>query len=234
MLMPRSPPHPLHRLQLAAAVVALSPGARADEPGLEDRHRRRRPDRRHAGVALGCEGHEVLLSSRHPEALRELARSSAPGPGGTPQEAAAFGEVVLVSVPYKALPQLAGTSRKSSPARSCSTPEPLPERDGEMAWRRAGRAPGWRRPSTCPACAWCAPSTPSATQPGERVRPRRRAVAIPSPATTPRPWRSPRAWSGRGLRAGGRGRLSRRGSSTWARRSTPSSSAQELRARLGL
>jgi predicted dinucleotide-binding enzyme len=53
-------------------------------------------------------GHEVKISSRHPEALRDLARSlGARASAGTPREAAAFGEVVLLAVPLKAVPGLA-------------------------------------------------------------------------------------------------------------------------------
>ena len=52
-------------------------------------------------------GHEVLLSSRHPDELKPLAQSLGPKARvGTPREAAVFGDVVLVSVPYAALPQL--------------------------------------------------------------------------------------------------------------------------------
>src|SRR5688572_15062330 len=52
-------------------------------------------------------GHEVLISSRHPDELRPLAKELGPRARvGTPQEAAAFGEVVLVSVPYSAMPQI--------------------------------------------------------------------------------------------------------------------------------
>src|SRR6185503_20506516 len=51
----------------------------------------------------GAAGHELLISSRHPEQLRALARELGPNVRvGTPREAAAFGEVVLVSVPYYA------------------------------------------------------------------------------------------------------------------------------------
>lgn len=52
-------------------------------------------------------GHEVRLASRHPEALKPLAdvlggRASV----GTPKEAAAFGDVVMITVPLKAMPGL--------------------------------------------------------------------------------------------------------------------------------
>src|SRR3984957_17875687 len=52
-------------------------------------------------------GHEVLISSRHPEELGPLAQALGPKASvGTPREAARFGDVVLVSVPYGALPQI--------------------------------------------------------------------------------------------------------------------------------
>ena len=80
-------------------------------------------------------GHEVLLSSRHPEQLRELARSLGPRARvGTPREAAAFGEVVLVSVPYGALPQIGRDLRAELAGQVVlDTGNPYPERDGEMA-----------------------------------------------------------------------------------------------------
>ncbi|GJE18700.1 NADPH-dependent F420 reductase [Methylobacterium marchantiae] len=53
-------------------------------------------------------GHEVMLSSRHPEELKGLVEGLGPkAKAGTPAEAIAFGDVVLVAVPYKAYPQLA-------------------------------------------------------------------------------------------------------------------------------
>jgi hypothetical protein len=52
-------------------------------------------------------GHPVLFSSRHPEQLTKLAESLGPlARAGTVREALAFGDVVLVAVPYGAYPQL--------------------------------------------------------------------------------------------------------------------------------
>ena len=52
-------------------------------------------------------GHEVFVSSRHPEELEPLVKELGPRAHvGTPREAAAFGSVVLVSVPYGAMPQI--------------------------------------------------------------------------------------------------------------------------------
>src|SRR5262245_10855951 len=50
-------------------------------------------------------GHEVMFSSLDLEADQKLAASLGPNAkAGTPREAAAFGTVLLISVPYKALP----------------------------------------------------------------------------------------------------------------------------------
>ena len=80
-------------------------------------------------------GHDVLMSSRHPEELRDLASSLGPrARTGTPKEAAAFGEVVLVSVPYSAMP---GIGRDNAAALKgkvvIDTSNPVEGRDGNMA-----------------------------------------------------------------------------------------------------
>ena len=80
-------------------------------------------------------GHEVLMSSRHPQELQALAHSLGPKAHvGTPAEAARFGEVVLMSVPYGALPQV-GRELKNDLACKIvlDTGNPYPERDGQMA-----------------------------------------------------------------------------------------------------
>jgi predicted dinucleotide-binding enzyme len=80
-------------------------------------------------------GHEVLVSSRHPEQLQEMARSLGPkARAGTPREAAVFGDVVLISVPYGALPQVGKDLQKELKGKVVlDTGNPYPERDGEMA-----------------------------------------------------------------------------------------------------
>jgi predicted dinucleotide-binding enzyme len=75
------------------------------------------------------------MSSRHPQELQALAHSLGPKAHvGTPPEAAKFGEVVVVSVPYGALPQV-GRDFKSELAGKVvlDTGNPYPERDGQMA-----------------------------------------------------------------------------------------------------
>ncbi len=80
-------------------------------------------------------GHAVLVSSRHPDELRGLAQSLGPKARvGTPREAATFGDVVLVSVPYKALPQVGEELKDVLRGKIVlDTCNPYPERDGEMA-----------------------------------------------------------------------------------------------------
>jgi 8-hydroxy-5-deazaflavin:NADPH oxidoreductase len=80
-------------------------------------------------------GHEVMLSSRHPEELKELADSlGRRARVGTPKDAAAFGEVVLISVPYAALPELGRDLSKELTGKVVlETGNPYPGRDGAMA-----------------------------------------------------------------------------------------------------
>jgi 8-hydroxy-5-deazaflavin:NADPH oxidoreductase len=89
-------------------------------------------------------GHEVLMSSRHPQELEGLAHSLGPRAHvGTPREAARFGDVVLVSVPYGALPQI-GRDLKAELAGKIvlDTGNPYPERDGPMAVEARRRGTG--------------------------------------------------------------------------------------------
>jgi predicted dinucleotide-binding enzyme len=52
-------------------------------------------------------GYEVLFSTRHPEELKAMIAELSPKAHiGTPREAAAFGNVVLIATPYSAIPQI--------------------------------------------------------------------------------------------------------------------------------
>lgn len=52
-------------------------------------------------------GHEVMFSSRHPEQLEAMARELGPRASvGQPLAAAEFGTVLLLSMPFEALPQV--------------------------------------------------------------------------------------------------------------------------------
>jgi predicted dinucleotide-binding enzyme len=80
-------------------------------------------------------GHEVFMSSRHPENLLALARELGPKAHvGTPREAAAFGEVILVSVPYAAMPQIGSDYAAELAGKVVlDTGNPFERRDGSMA-----------------------------------------------------------------------------------------------------
>jgi len=96
-------------------------------------------------------GHEVMLSSRHPEALAPLVEQiGARATAGTPYAAAAFGEVVMLTVPLKAVPDVADSlkqelrgkivldtgnayERRDGPAAADATTDP----SGSAAWASA-------------------------------------------------------------------------------------------------
>jgi predicted dinucleotide-binding enzyme len=87
-------------------------------------------------------GHEVFVSSRHPEELQGLVKQlGSKARAGTPKQAAAFGTVILVSVPFGAIPQL-GTDLASEFAGKViiDTSNPVAGRDGARAdeWQRKG------------------------------------------------------------------------------------------------
>jgi predicted dinucleotide-binding enzyme len=97
-------------------------------------------------------GHEVLLASRHPEELKPLAKQLGPKARvGTPKEAASFGDVVLISVPYKALPEL-GRDLKAELAGKVvlDTCNPYPGRDGDMANEARRKGTGVASPEFLP------------------------------------------------------------------------------------
>jgi predicted dinucleotide-binding enzyme len=80
-------------------------------------------------------GHELVISGLDAEALKPLAtKLGASVRVGTPREAAAFGDVVLISVPYGALPQVGKDYAKELAGKVViDTGNPYPQRDGAMA-----------------------------------------------------------------------------------------------------
>jgi predicted dinucleotide-binding enzyme len=75
------------------------------------------------------------MSSRHPEELTDLANELGPkATAGTPREAAAFGDVILVSVPYSAMPQIGRDFATELRGKIVlDTSNPVADRDGPMA-----------------------------------------------------------------------------------------------------
>ena len=89
-------------------------------------------------------GHEVMISSRHPDELKALAAKLGPKAHvGTPAEAAAFGPVVVVSVPYAATPQVGRDYAKELAGKVVlDTGNPYPNRDGPMADQARAKGAG--------------------------------------------------------------------------------------------
>ncbi|HYD56706.1 MAG TPA: NADPH-dependent F420 reductase [Burkholderiales bacterium] len=91
------------------------------------------------GAAWVRKGHEVMFSSRTLDDDRELAKKLGGGAkAGTPKEAIAFGEVVMISVPYRALPEIGKEHAAALKGKVViDTCNPFPNRDGEVAnWAR--------------------------------------------------------------------------------------------------
>lgn len=80
-------------------------------------------------------GYDVMFASRNLESDKKLAAEiGAHASAGTPQQAAAFGDVLLFAVPYRALPELGkslGSALKGKVVLDASNP--FPQRDGEIA-----------------------------------------------------------------------------------------------------
>jgi predicted dinucleotide-binding enzyme len=98
----------------------------------------------HIGGTLGSiwvkAGHPVMFSSRHPEELRDLAAGLGPlARTGTTAEAVAFGDVVLLAVPYAAVKQIGQDFGKDLAAKALilDASNPIVSRDGDIAsWAR--------------------------------------------------------------------------------------------------
>jgi 8-hydroxy-5-deazaflavin:NADPH oxidoreductase len=95
------------------------------------------------GGALGGvwvkKGHEVMFSSRSLENDKALAsKLGANARAGTPREAAAFGDVVMISVPYRSLPEVGKELGEVLKGKVViDTCNPIPGRDGDIAtWAR--------------------------------------------------------------------------------------------------
>lgn len=84
-------------------------------------------------------GHEVLFSDRDPEQVKRaidgLAPESRPrARAGSVQEAAAFGEAILIAVPYGALPSIQQQVGAQLRGKVVIDPNnPVPARDGDIA-----------------------------------------------------------------------------------------------------
>lgn len=96
------------------------------------------------GVQLARAGHDILFSSRNPQELTELVgQAGSRARAGYPQEAATFGQVVLIAVPYGALPQIGRDYAALMAGKiviDCGNPRA--DRDGPMADDAIARGTG--------------------------------------------------------------------------------------------
>jgi predicted dinucleotide-binding enzyme len=102
----------------------------------------------HVGSALGrvwaAAGHQVMFSSQKIDHDKELASQvGTNAQAGTPSEAAVFGDVVLVAVPYGAMPDLGKTLGSSLNGKVViDASNPFASRDGAIAERATREGAG--------------------------------------------------------------------------------------------
>lgn len=86
------------------------------------------------GALWAKAGHEVLFSDRDPEQAKRAAEGLPNARTGSAKEAAHFGEVVLIAVPYAALPSIGKELGADLKGKLVIDPNnPIPKRDGDMA-----------------------------------------------------------------------------------------------------
>ena len=87
------------------------------------------------GTLLVNSGHEVMFSSRHPEEIKPLVDKLGPrAHAGSVADAVKFGEVVFLTVPYTAMPDLAKDYGKQLAAKPLlvDVSNPVARRDGDV------------------------------------------------------------------------------------------------------
>ncbi|VVN66329.1 NADPH-dependent F420 reductase [Pseudomonas fluorescens] len=79
-------------------------------------------------------GHSVMFSSRHPEELQDLVKAAGPNArAGTVSDAASWGDVIVLSVPYGAMPALSEQLKGKLEGKVVfSTSNPFSARDGDV------------------------------------------------------------------------------------------------------
>ena len=97
-------------------------------------------------------GHEVMISSRHPDELKSQAQAIGPNVHvGTPREAAAFGPVVLIAMPYGQWPQISEEIKSVTVGKTVmDLTNPYPDRDGPMAEQARKETTGIANPKYLP------------------------------------------------------------------------------------
>lgn len=96
------------------------------------------------GLRWAAAGHSILFSSRNPDELGELVQQAGPRASASrPQDAVEFGDVILIAVPYAALPQIGqdfGQLMQGKVVIDCGNP--YTQRDGAMATEALAKGTG--------------------------------------------------------------------------------------------
>jgi 8-hydroxy-5-deazaflavin:NADPH oxidoreductase len=96
------------------------------------------------GVLFAKAGYPVLFSSRHPEQLKEIVAKAGPNAkAGLPQDAASFGDIIVIAVPYGVTPQIGKDYAALMKGKIViDLGNPREDRDGPMATDAKARGTG--------------------------------------------------------------------------------------------
>ena len=96
------------------------------------------------GVLFAKAGYPVLFSSRHPETLKDIVAKAGPNAkAGLPQDAATFGDIVVIAVPYGVTPQIGKDYAALMKGKIViDLGNPREDRDGPMATDAKARGTG--------------------------------------------------------------------------------------------
>jgi len=96
------------------------------------------------GTLWAKAGYQVMLSSRNPDNLKELVAGIGPNASaGTVEQAVAFGDVVVLLVPYGAMPEIAKTHGAAIAKKSLvlDVSNPMVPRDGDVGTKAREMGP---------------------------------------------------------------------------------------------
>ncbi len=104
------------------------------------------------GALWAKAGHDVMFADTNPDALKRAVESlGANARTGTSREAAAFGDVVLISVPYAALPQIGRELGSELKGKVVLDPaNPIASRDGDIVAEARAKGAGVMSASLLP------------------------------------------------------------------------------------
>jgi hypothetical protein len=97
-------------------------------------------------------GHEIMISSRHPDELKAQAQAIGPNVHvGSARDAAAYGSVVLIAMPYGQWPQIGAEIKSETVGKTViDLTNPYPQRDGPMAEEARKEGTGVANPKYLP------------------------------------------------------------------------------------